>query len=96
MEEEPTVYHTMNGPSEFHVIGTLRDWEITPRLPRIEAPTLVISGEFDEASPAVVQPLVDAVPDVRWELFDGASHSTHLEQPARFNGVVAPFLAEHD
>ena len=96
MDEEPTVYHTMNGPSEFHVIGTLRDWDVTARLPQIVAPTLVISGEFDEATPAVVQPLVDAIPDVRWELFDGASHSTHLEQPARFNGVVAPFLADHD
>jgi L-proline amide hydrolase len=96
MEEEPTVYHTMNGPSEFHVIGTLRDWDVTPHLAQIQVPTLVISGEFDEATPAVVQPLVDAIPDVRWELFDGASHSTHLEQPARFNSVVAPFLAAHD
>ena len=26
IDEDPTVYHTMNGPSEFHVIGTIRDW----------------------------------------------------------------------
>jgi L-proline amide hydrolase len=96
MEEEPTVYHTMNGPSEFHVVGTLRDWDVTPQLPQIQVPTLVISGEFDEATPVVVQPLVDAIADVRWELFDGASHSTHLEQPERFNEVVAPFVAAHD
>jgi L-proline amide hydrolase len=96
MDEEPTVYHTMNGPSEFHVTGTLRDWDVTPRLGQIRAPTLVISGEFDEATPAVVTPLVDAIADVRWELFHGASHSTHLEQPERFNAVVAPFLAAHD
>src|ERR1700690_2186010 len=25
---EPTVYHTMNGPSEFHCIGTLKTWDI--------------------------------------------------------------------
>ena len=31
---EPTVHHTVNGPSEFHVIGTLRDWDITDRLPK--------------------------------------------------------------
>ena len=30
---DPTVYNTMNGPNEFHVIGTLRDWDITARLP---------------------------------------------------------------
>ena len=28
MEAEPTVYHTMNGPNEFHVLGTLRGWSI--------------------------------------------------------------------
>jgi L-proline amide hydrolase len=96
IEDEPTVYHTMNGPSEFHVIGTLADWDITPRLPEIQAPTLVISGEYDEATPAVVEPLVAAIPGVRWELFDGASHSTHLEQPEQFVETVAPFLAAHD
>ena len=32
LAENPEVYHTMNGPSEFHVVGTLRDWDITARL----------------------------------------------------------------
>lgn len=39
IEEDPTVYHTINGPNEFHVIGTMRDWTIVDRLHRIEAPT---------------------------------------------------------
>jgi L-proline amide hydrolase len=94
--QDPTVYHTMNGPSEFHVIGTLRSWDITPRLGEIRVPALVISGEHDEATPAVVRPLVEALPDARWELFAGASHSTHLEQPERFLQLVARFLDEHD
>jgi L-proline amide hydrolase len=96
LDDDPTVYHTMNGPSEFHVIGSLRDWDITPRLGEIEVPVLVISGEHDEASPAVVRPLVDALANVRWELFEGASHSTHLEQPERFLDLVAAFLESHD
>jgi L-proline amide hydrolase len=96
LEEDPTVYHTMNGPSEFHVIGTLRSWDITPRLGEIDVPVLVISGEHDEATPAVVSPLVDALPNASWELFAGASHSTHLEQPERFLELVAAFLDSHD
>ena len=52
----------MNGPSEFHVIGTLKGWDITPRLGDVQVPVLVISGEHDEATPAVVRPLVDALP----------------------------------
>jgi L-proline amide hydrolase len=93
---DPTVYHAMNGPSEFHVIGTLKNWNITPRLGDVHVPVLVISGEHDEATPAVVRPLVDALPDVRWELLDGASHSTHLEQPERFLDLVEAFLATYD
>ena len=36
MDSDPTVYHTMNGPSEFHTIGSLLDWNITDRLPGID------------------------------------------------------------
>jgi L-proline amide hydrolase len=86
----------MNGPSEFHVIGTLTGWDITPRLHDVRVPALVISGEHDEATPNVVRPLVDALPDARWELFEGASHSTHLEQPERFLELVESFLAAND
>ena len=32
LDEDPTVYHTMNGPSEFHVIGSIKDWSSTARL----------------------------------------------------------------
>jgi L-proline amide hydrolase len=96
LDEDPTVYRTMNGPSEFHVIGSLKDWDITAQLGGIDVPVLVISGEHDEATPAVVRPLVEAVAGARWELLEGGSHSTHLEQPDRFLALVADFLAAHD
>ncbi len=96
LAEDPTVYHTMNGPSEFHVIGTLRGWDITPRLGGVAVPALVISGEYDEATPVVVQPLVEALPDARWELVPDTSHCTHLEQPDRFLDLVETFLVVHD
>jgi L-proline amide hydrolase len=96
MEAEPTVYHTMNGPNEFHVLGTLRNWTVIDRLNRIVVPTLVIAGEFDEATPATWRPYAERIPNVRSHVFAGASHCTHLEQPTEFRAVVASFLAEHD
>lgn len=96
LAEDPTVYHTMNGPSEFHVIGTLRDWNITPRLGDVRVPVLVISGEHDEATPTVVRPLVEGLRHARWELIEGASHMTHLEQPEHFLELVEAFLSTHD
>ena len=61
MEAEPTVYHTMNGPNEFHVLGTLRHWTVIEQLEQFVAPTLVIAGEFDEATPATWQPYAERI-----------------------------------
>jgi L-proline amide hydrolase len=96
MDEDPTVYHTMNGPSEFHVIGTLKGWSIIDRLDLIAVPTLLISGRYDEATPEVVQPYADRIPDVRWEVFENSSHMPHVEEKDAVLATVAAFLAQHD
>jgi L-proline amide hydrolase len=92
MEADPEVYHTMNGPSEFHVIGSLRDWSIVDRVSVIDVPTLLISGRYDEATPETVQPFHDGIPDVRWEMFDESSHMPHVEETERFIATVDGFL----
>lgn len=96
IDEDPTVYHTMNGPSEFHVVGSLRDWSIIDRLDRVQVPTLVISGRHDEAAPETVRPYIDRIADVRWEMFTESSHMPHVEETERFLEVVADFLAPFD
>ncbi|WP_131113950.1 proline iminopeptidase-family hydrolase [Lichenihabitans psoromatis] len=96
MVSDPTVYSTMNGPNEFHVIGTLRDWTVIDRLDRIVAPTLLISGRFDEATPATVQPFADRIADVRWTIFEQSSHMPHVEERAACMATVGAFLTAHD
>jgi len=54
IDATPEVYHTMNGPSEFHVIGPLKDFDITADLGAIDVPTLLFCGEFDEVTPETV------------------------------------------
>lgn len=88
----PTVYHTMNGPNEFHVIGSLRDWSVIDDLPRISVPTLVISGRHDEATPVTVRPFQELIPNARWEIFEDSSHAPHFEEPKRFVEVLGAFL----
>ncbi|MEV6607322.1 proline iminopeptidase-family hydrolase [Kutzneria sp. NPDC051319] len=90
---DSTVYSTMNGPSEFHVIGTLRDWGVIDVLPDIEVPTLIISGRHDEATPATVQPFQDLIPSNRWEIFEESSHVPHLEEPELFDDVLHTYLS---
>ena len=96
IEADPTVYHTMNGPNEFHVVGTLKDWTIVDRAERIAVPTLLISGRYDEATEATVQPYADRIPDVRWEIFENSSHMPHVEEEEAYLRLVAAFLTEHD
>ncbi|BBY16532.1 proline iminopeptidase-family hydrolase [Mycolicibacterium litorale] len=96
MEAEPTVYHTMNGPNEFYVLGTLREWSIIDRLGAIAVPTLVVAGEFDEATPATWAPFVENIPGARSHVFPDASHCSHLEKPEEFRAVIADFLAAND
>ena len=96
LDVDPTVYHTMNGPSEFHVIGTMKDWTIVDRLGQVQAPTLLVNGRYDEATPACVQPFADRIPDVRWEVFESSSHLPHVEEEERYLQVVGAFLDSHD
>ncbi len=96
MDEDPTVYHTMNGPNEFYCIGTLREWTIVDRAGAITAPTLLLSGRHDEATPATVRPFVDAIADVRWEILEDSSHMPFYEEPERYLAVVEAFLAAYD
>jgi L-proline amide hydrolase len=94
INDDPTVYHAMNGPNEFHVIGSLKNWSVEDVLPHIEVPTLLLSGRHDEATPATVQPYFDGIETVRWEIFENSSHMPHLEEPERFFPVLIEFLRE--
>ena len=94
IDADPTVYHAMNGPTEFHVIGSLRDWSVIERLPRIQVPTLLISGRHDEATPACVEPFDRLIPDARWRIFEHSSHMPHVEEREACMATVAVFLAE--
>ncbi|NKK82273.1 proline iminopeptidase-family hydrolase [Rhizobium leguminosarum] len=96
MDEDNTVYRNMNGPTEFHVIGTMKDWTIENRLDRIEAPTLLISGKYDEATPLVVRPYLERVPGCEWVLFENSSHMPHVEEKQLCLATVSGFLSRHD
>ena len=92
----PTVYHTMNGPSEFHVIGTLTGWDITDRLGEITTPTLLVSGRYDEATPLIVGEIHERIPGSEWTIFEESSHMPHAEEPERFLETVEAFLRTID
>jgi L-proline amide hydrolase len=93
VRENPAVYNFMAGPSEFRLTGTLREWDITADLSSVTVPVLLLSGHYDEVTPAAVEPLYRGLPDARWVVFEESSHMPHVEEPDRFHAVVEEFLA---
>lgn len=88
----PEVYNTMNGPSEFFVSGTLKDWDITDRLGEIHVPTLVVGGRYDEATPVITETVHRGIPGSEWVIFEQSSHLPHVEEPEHYRQVVEGFL----
>ncbi|KAI9657538.1 MAG: hypothetical protein M1831_004154 [Alyxoria varia] len=93
LKEDPTTYLTMNGPSEFHVIGSLRNFDIRPLLPRIAVPTLLINGAHDEATDETVRPFFELIPGkVKWRTLGNSAHMAHLEERGVYIETVGGFL----
>jgi L-proline amide hydrolase len=93
LEANPEVYHSMNGPSEFHVIGTIKDWDITPRLGDIDVPTLVFSGRHDEVTPSVTETAHRGIRGSEYVVMEESSHMAQAEQPEETIALVRAFLS---
>ena len=93
LAEDPTVYGTMWGPNEFAPVGSLSDWTVVDRLSAINVPTLVISGEFDEATSECQVPFVENIADVQQVVVPGGSHLSMVEKPEFYFSTVRKFLS---
>ena len=86
------LYVTMWGNTEFNATGTLKDYDASARLDRIEVPTLFTCGEFDEATPAACRDFAALVPNGRAEVIPDASHMAFVEQPGAYMATVRAFF----
>jgi len=97
--EDGEVYHVMAGGSEFdngNAMGVIGDWDVRPRLREIHVPVLCVSGEHDEATPAVMGTVARGIAGSEWHVLSGASHDSHSEVPHLFFPLVSNFLARLD
>ncbi|MDD2235604.1 MAG: proline iminopeptidase-family hydrolase [Kiritimatiellae bacterium] len=91
---QPEVYFTMWGPSEFHMTGTLKDWDVTDRLGEIRVPTLITFGRYDESTPAIADTLQRGIPHARSVIFEHSAHASQVEEPDDYLRVLGSFLDE--
>ena len=95
-ERDMRVYDLTTGGAEFPTEGTtfeLADWDIRPMLGNVSAPTLLLSGRYDEATPAVMSTLLRGIAGSEWHILEESSHSCHTEEEALTMLLVADFLA---
>ncbi len=86
------VYHRMNGPNEFTIVGTLRDVDITDQLAAIRTPCLVTVGQFDEVTPKVARSIQQHISGAKLVIFANASHLHFWEVRDKYIETVAAFL----
>ena len=92
----PAIYNYMQGPSEFTITGTFKDYSATAFLPQVKVPTLFTVGEFDEVGPALVKSFADKVPKARYALLKGAAHIATWDARDENVKVVRDFLRAAD
>jgi proline-specific peptidase len=89
------VYNTMNGPTEFTVVGSFRDYDGTPRMKEVTQPVLWMAGEFDETSPAAARDFQRMLPGSEFVLLKGAAHMTMWDARVQYLVAVREFIHRH-
>jgi proline iminopeptidase len=75
----PAYFH-MWGPHEFLLTGTLAGWDVEDRLGEIAAPTLILTGAYDEIDLRCHRILAEGIADNEFVIFGNSSHCTILEK----------------
>ncbi|MGA7616239.1 MAG: alpha/beta fold hydrolase [Thermoanaerobaculia bacterium] len=71
----------------------LENLDLTPLLPRITAPTLVVAADHDVTfPPAESKELASRIPGARLALFEDCGHGLVMEQPARLTEVLRDWI----
>jgi pimeloyl-ACP methyl ester carboxylesterase len=73
----------------------LYDFDLSPRLPGLTKPALVIAGEADVLTrPEGMQEIAALIPGAEYRLIPGAGHMIPVEQPELAEQLIAAFLAK--
>jgi proline iminopeptidase len=86
------VYSLMNGPNEFTIVGNMKYWDATEKLPTIKVPTLVTGGRYDEVSPKVARSIHQGIKGSKLVIFPKSSHMAFWEEREKYMRVVGAFL----
>lgn len=85
-------YEYMQGPNEFVITGTLQGWDRSADLGRIDVPTLITTGRYDEMGDSAWT-LHAGIPGSQLAVFEFSSHTPHIEESGAYEQTLREFLA---
>jgi pimeloyl-ACP methyl ester carboxylesterase len=75
------------------ILSSLEGVDLTPDLPRIQCPALIVAGEEDRMFPLEhSQALASGIPGARLAVVPGGSHGMVIEQPGKVTEILRGFL----
>jgi 3-oxoadipate enol-lactonase len=84
----------VSGQALAYIADGVLTFNVVADLPQVRAPVLVLAAEHDRLMPPEqVHAVAGLVPGARVATIPAAGHLMYLEQPARFNALLAEFLA---
>ena len=93
-------WHRALGAEDYASAGPLRgtfvkivNRDLRDLLPRVQAPTLVLWGERDDATPlSAAETMQQLIPDARLVVLPGAGHYSYLDRPVEACAALDEFL----
>lgn len=95
MEKRGT-YLKMNGPSEFTIIGTIKDVDFNDRLPEIRIPALITCGRHDEVTPEVAESIQKKIKGSQLKVFENSAHMQFWEEKDLYLDTLSDFIKKND
>lgn len=90
------IYNYMQGPSEFTINGTFKDYDVTSTLRDVKVPTLYFVGDSDEVGPEVVKRHAALTPGSTYVLIPDAAHISTWDNPVPTLAAVREHLRKAD
>ncbi len=89
-------YLKMNGPSEFTIVGTIKNIDFTGDLEKITVPTLITCGRHDEVTPEIARTLHSGIRNSEMLVFQESSHLQFWEEREKYMNELEKFIKKND
>ncbi len=93
--EQSDVFLAMWGPNDMVCEGTMKNFDLIPKLKEIDVPVLFMCGDSDEVTIDTMNEYVKAVKGSRFAVIPYAGHAIGKDQPDLYMDSIKAFLEEN-